>query len=440
MMHAVNHPRDERGASAVFMGLAITVLVAAVGLAVDIGNVEYQATKAQHAADAAARRVAVACAKKEAACEAPVATAQTVAAQNIDGASVSASVTAPQVDVSVTKTIDTPLLSLIGVRSKDVAATARASWNGGFPTEGYPVLPLGVSYCTWKNNSAAAGTATEADPANHMAIRTDTLQSLRNILSPLNGTLSVLRLDSLMNMLGTSSTDACTDTDGTQLLTFKGGIWLTGEHVITGLLSGTWEETNSCRVRIGNDLSTFLAGAESALFIPSGCASKIGQNKPVHVGSTILLPVYKPASTLQNRLGFKLSTCVGLGTKLGSLTCLELPPKIGVQIVGFAPFTVTGWKYPGAPAGYPDPAVGCPNTSWSLNPYAIVNETFTLLEKLLNVVSQLLTNLLGIGTLTASLACNGLHGYFTKTFTRDPNFTYSTGGVNLGASDVRLTR
>jgi|GEM_PF-3962043 len=443
MMHVVNHPRDERGASAVFMGLAITVLVAAVGLAVDIGNVEYQASKAQHAADAAARRVAVACAKNESACTAATATAQATAAQNIDGASVSATVTAPQVDVSVTKTVDTPLLSLVGVRSKNVAATARASWNGGYPTEGYPVLPLGVSYCTWKNHSAKAGTATEA--TDKIALRTDTLQAVTNLLSPVTGgALTILPIDKLLEkLLGVDATETCTHPDQGQLLTLTGAVWLTGENVLTTLLSGLFSwDASSCRLRVGSDLLAFVGGVEGALTIPTACAAKFGPGKDVAVGKTILLPVYVPRSNAQNA-GFKLlSTCVGLGllnSKYGK-TCVEIPPKIGIDVVGYAPFKITGWTYPGTPSGYTDTSVGCSTKTTVLNINTIVNGILSALEYLLNVVGALLSTLLGLGNLTFSLACNGLQGYFTKSFTKDPNFQYSSGGADFGATAVRLVR
>ena len=323
-----------------------------------------------------------------------------------------------------------------------MAAKAPATANGGHPTEGYPVLPLGVSYCTWKNNSGFAGTSSEA--SHKIAVRNDTLQSLRALLSPLTGaTSTVLALDWLLNALGTSAPDSCTDTDGTQLLTFQGGVWLTGENVLTSTLTGLFGyDTTQCKLNVGSDLSTFLGGVEGAAFFPSACASKFGPGKDVAVGKTILLPIYKPQSTLQNKYGFKLTTCVGLGHVSGTpTTCVEVPPKIGVKVVGFAPFTVTGWTFPSTPTGYTDSSVGCPAASIStINLYSLVNGTLTLLDKLLNAVTSLLTTLLGISLPTTSLACNGLQGYFTKSFTKDPNFQYSTGTDEFGASYSKLTR
>ena len=454
-------PRDERGVAAIFFALAISVLIASLGLSVDIGNVSYQRNKAQNAADSAARQLAQSCARAAASttdaalCNSLDASARSIAAGSpfdVTGASVTAAkgagATAP-VTVTITKNIRTPLLAAAGqlfgigsLNQKTITAKSTAAAASVHPSEGYPVLPLGVSYCTWKNNSGSAGTSTEA--SHKVAVRTDTLQSLRALLSPLTGTTStVLALDWLLNALGTSAPDSCTDTDGTQLLTFQGGVWLTGETVISGLTSGLFNwNAGSCTLQVGNDLNTFVGGVEGSAFFPSGCASKFGPGKDVAVGKTILLPVYKPQSTAQNKYGFKLTTCVGLGHVSGTpTTCVEVPPKIGVKVVGFAPFKITGWTFPSTPSGYTDSSVGCPAASIStINLYSLVNGTLTLLDKLLNTVTSLLTALLGVSLPTTSLACNGLQGYFTKSFTKDPNFQYSTGTDEFGASFVKLTQ
>ncbi|WP_162891305.1 TadE/TadG family type IV pilus assembly protein [Aeromicrobium sp. A1-2] len=429
--------------SAIFFGLSITVLIAGLGLSVDVGNVAYQRNRAQNAVDNAARDLARSCAQTPsgAECTALQASAVTIAAKSFDGGTVVATTPAAgQIKVRIEKDISTPLLSAIGITSKAVAAEAVASSVSGHPSEGYPVLPLGVGYCTWKNNSAAAGTPSEA--SNKVALRTDTLQSVRNVLMPATKSLAgVLELGGLFSALGTSDGDSCTDVDGTQLLNFRGAVWLTGEHVATGLLSTVFGwESSLCKLFVSNDLNTFVGGVEGAVFFPAGCASKFGTGKPVDIGKTILLPVYKPQSTAQNKYGFKLSACAGLGSKLGSISCAEVPPKVGARVVGYAPFKVTGWTFPGTPSAT-DSSVGCPAMSpLSLKPYDIANATFTFLEKILGVVTSLLSSLLGLGTLTASVACNGLQGYFTKSFSKDPNFQYSSGAPDFGANYVKLTK
>lgn len=429
--------------AAIFFGLAIVVLVAGLGLSVDIGNVAYQRNQAQNTADNAARDLARACAQKPTTgeCASLQASATTIAAKSFDGGVVTATKPATgQVKVTIEKDVSTPLLNVIGIGSRRVAANATATVGGTRPVTGTPVLPLGVGYCTWKNNSALAGTPSEA--TNKINLRTDVLQSLRNMLMPVTQTLSgLLELSGVFNSLGTGNADSCTDTDGTQLLNFRGSVWLTGENVLTTALTGLFNyDASQCKLQVGSDLNTFVGGIESLAFFPSSCASRFGPGKQVAVGKTILLPIYKPASTLQNMFGFKLSACVGLGTKLGSISCLEVPPKIGVKIVGYAPFTVTGWSFPGTPSAN-DASVGCPAMNpFSLKPYDIVNGTFTFLEKLLNAVTSLLSSLLGLGNITVSIACNGLQGYFTKSFSKDPNFQYATGADEFGATYSKLTQ
>lgn len=451
-MIRLNHPREERGIAAVFFGLAITVLIAGLGLSIDVGNVAYQRNKAQNAADTAARQLAQSCARATitpagqdaAICNALQANAQTIAAKSFDGGTVTATkgagATAP-VTVRVSKNIDTRLLSAIGISSKPVSATATASALGGHPKEGYPVLPLGVSYCTWKNNSALAGSTTEANAK--MVLRTDTLQSVSNLLSPLTGgALSIVPVQDLLSSLtGVDATASCTHPDEGQLLTLNGAVWLTGDTVIASLTHGLfgWDGTK-CQLKVGSDLNTLLGGLTGALVIPSGCAAKFGPGKQVDVGKTILLPVYVPKSNLQNAGLNLLSTCVSisiLGSKYGK-TCVEVPPKIGVKVVGYAPFKITGWKYPGTPTGY-DTSASCSTKSTIFNLYSVINGILNLVERLLYLVGTLLSVLLGAQALNFSLACNGLQGYFTKSFTKDPNFQYGTGGADFGASYVKLT-
>ena len=59
---------------------------------------------------------------------------------------------------------------------------------------------------------------------------------------------------------------------------------------------------------------------------------------------------------------------------------------------------------------------------------------------MLGLLESVVNLLLGIvpTNLTASISCNGLQGYFTKSFTKDPNFQYEVGGEDFGASYASL--
>jgi Flp pilus assembly protein TadG len=435
-MIRVNHPRDERGVSAVFFGLALTLMVGALGLSVDVGNVAYERTRAQHAADTAARQLAYQCARYPtgAKCAALQATATSIAGDAIDGGSVTATrnTTAKSVTVSVGKTVTTDLLALIGVPNKEVAATATAKVGVMQPREAYNILPLGVNYCTWKNWSNLAGTSTES--TRRTTLRTDALQGLENLLSPItSGLLNTIETKGLTDQLGTDAVDRCTDADGDQVLTLTGASWLTGETVVSGVVKGLfgWDAAK-CELDVDSDLETLLGGLENSGFMPQGCASQFGTGKLVDKDKTILLPVFKPRSKLADRLDLKLRTCASLFTSAN--TCVEVPPKIGVEVVGFAPFHVTGWKYPGNPSNV-DSSVGCAGIPLKLNLKSLVMNVLGLLESVVNLLlGALPTNL------TATISCNGLQGYFTKSFTKDPHFTYQAGGEDLGASYATLTK
>lgn len=436
----LNHPRDERGVAATFFGLAIVVLIAGLGLSVDVGNVAYQRNNAQHAADSAARQLARTCAQSPSSteCVALQPTATSIAAKSFDGGEVTASWTAAtgRVTVTVDKDIDTPLLGVIGIATKHVRAKAVASAQAGHPTSGLLALPLGVSYCTWKNNATFAGTPNES--SHKTSIRTDTLQSLRTMLSPIDtSTLrTLLDIDGFQDYLDTTAVDKCAEEDGSQIGTFKGAVWLTGETVVTNIVKGLFNwDAAKCELKVDDELSSFLGGLQGAALLPQGCSQHFGTGKSVDKGKTILIPVFKPYSTLQDEYGLKLATaCASLLG--GSHSCVEVPPKLGIEIVGFAPFVVTGWKYPGNPANV-DGSVSCADIPLTYNLKSALLNSLTLVELIANLGLSVVNGVLG-QDLTASISCNGLQGYFTKTFTKDPNFEYETGEDEFGAHYVSL--
>lgn len=434
-MRRLGNPREERGATAVFFGLALALMVGALGLSVDVGNVAYERTRAQHAADSAARQLAYQCARYPTGvkCASLQSTASTIAGESIEGGTVAASRDAAtkKVTVKVDKTVTTDLLALIGVKNKAVSASATAKVGVMQPREAYNILPLGVHYCTWKNWSDLAGTSSES--TRRTTLRTDVLQGVENLLSPISsGLLDTLDVKGLTDQLGTDAVQRCTDGDGDQVLTLNGASWLTGETVVSGVVKGLfgWDAAK-CELDVDSDLETLLGGLENSGFMPQGCSSQFGDGKLVAKDKTILLPVFKPRSKLQDRLDMKVRACVGL---LAGHSCVEVPPKIGVEVVGFAPFHVTGWKYPGNPSNV-DSSVGCAEIPLKLDLRSLVHSVLTVLESVLNLLFGLLRT-----QFTASITCNGLQGYFTKSFTKDPKFTYEAGGEDLGASYATLTK
>lgn len=430
----------ERGATAVITAVVLTGLLSVTAVTLDYGSASLVRRQTQNAADATARAIAQKCALAggiKPACFVLSADENAIVEGNAtSGVVESVSQPSPgKVRVTVRKRVNYKLAGLLGKESDLVRSSATAALGNMNPTEGYPALPLGVSYCTWKNNSAFAGTPEEA--SHKTAIRTDTLQSVRNLLDPLTSTARTLvETSGFLNDLGTSALDKCADEDGTQIGTLKGAVWLTGEAVVGEVLKGLfgWDAAK-CELNVDNEISTFLGGLQGSALLPPGCAQHFGNGKPVDKGKTIMIPVFKPKSDLQDTYGLKLATvCAGV---LGSSkTCIEVLPKLGVDIVGFAPFKVTGWKYPGNPANV-DTAVACPAIPLNLDLGNILLHTLNLVQLIANLGLGLVNALLGTD-LTASISCNGLQGYFTKTFTKDPNFQYGTGGADFGAGLVQL--
>ncbi|MGA8851059.1 MAG: pilus assembly protein TadG-related protein [Aeromicrobium sp.] len=432
--------RDERGVAAMFVGLSLALIIGSLGLSVDVGHVAYQKTRAQHAADAAARQLAYQCARYPtgSACSSLQASATAIAGDSIESGTVTAvrDSAAKTVTVNVGKTVDTNLLALIGVATKDVLATATAKVGVMGPTAAYNVLPLGVHYCTWKNWSNLAGTPTEA--TRKTTLRTDVMQGLENLLSPVTSevqnTVEITGLtDQLRAVTGADpAVENCLDGSNNQILTLTGATWLTGETVVSSVVKGLFNwDAAKCELDVDNDVETFIGGLENNGFMPQGCPSHFGHGKLVDKDKTILLPVFQPKSALQDRLDLMVGACAGLLPS--AKTCVKIPPKIGVEVVGFAPFRVTGWKYPGNPSNV-DGSVGCSAIPLKLNLRSLVSNLLSALERTVNSVL-----LLAMPTnLTSTISCNGLQGYFTKSFTKDPRFRYETGADDFGASYASL--
>lgn len=423
------------------VGLSLTLLIGALGLSADIGNVAYRRTQAQHGADAAAMSVASACARDLASsnCLQYQALATDVAGDSISGATVTASAPgATSATVGVSQVVDTPLLGAIGIGSKDIAATATASWNN-YPLEGAPVLPIGVSWCTYDNHKAPPGSS--GDPSARVNLRTDTIQNLDSALNPVTSSTYLLARTPVssitQNLLGTQATETCNKA-GTTVTELQGAIWLTG---LTGVL-GYYQFSAECDVRIRYDTIAYASALASGT-IPPTCRDRLGS--VVKVGDTILLPVYEPQSQLASTLGIRTKTCASVSTLLGLATindvCAEVPPQIGIRIVGFAPFKITGWTYPGN--SNTDPAASCNELSTTIPVQQRLNTLLSPLGTLGSLAMTVLnTSVFNIFTNTANLplnvGCNGIQGYFVHTFTKDPNFTYSTTAPNLGNQAVRL--
>ncbi len=380
---------SDAGVTAIIFAISSTVIIAGAGLGVDTASAAFERGRVQHSADSAASAIAMDCAAHNVTCTDAGArsTATYLVGQNSPGGVVPVTggiaLTPSSVAVTVTKSVKTSLLSAIGIQSKTVTAHATATW-GGHPTEGSPVLPMGIPYCMYAANLPPA--------TSPILLRSDLISVVFNVIVQ-GGPVGRLITTLLGDLLGV--TEACTTPDGLNLKMLRGPIWLSG---LEGLVNGIFNWNSSiCNMHLGT-LDGFLGSTGSAV-IPSNCMNKLGTS--IKKGQVVLLPIYRPSITL-DKLGLEMDACL-----LG-ICSAKIPPRLGVKVLGFAPFKITGWNF--------------------------VNNVNLDANAPTCVAINLLTHP------AASVGCQGITGYFLKTMTTDPDYSYATTGADYGASSVVITQ
>lgn len=151
--------RDERGGTAVLVGILMVPLIGCLAIALDVGALYAERAQLQNGADAAALAIAEDCAS-DGSCDSAGALAQSFADANAnDLAAAVASVTYPTSTsvrvVTSTREAGTnatairhPFASFIGTESTTVGAEATAEW--GSPRASAVTLPLAISYCEFR--------------------------------------------------------------------------------------------------------------------------------------------------------------------------------------------------------------------------------------------------------------------------------------------------
>lgn len=385
--------REERGASVAIVAMLFTCLIGGAGLSIDAGNLAYQRSRLQSSADSAAIAIAQDCALKKASCtnSGAASTANYFASENSSGGTVSipggTSTGAGSVRVKVDKTVATKFFGAVGVHSKNVSAQAKATWTG-HPTEGTTMLPMAVPACMYQNNLPPATTP--------LLLRSDVVSVTFNVIVQ-GGSLGRLITTLLGDLLGV--TESCTTPEGLNLKVLRGPIWLSG---LEGAVNGIFNWNSSvCNMHLGT-IDGFLGSTASAV-IPSNCINKLGNS--IQKGQIITLPVYEPSISLE-QLGLEMDAVVCV-LGICPVQSVKIPPRIGVKVLGFAPFKITGWNFPGN--SNPDPnAPACSSITLLTHP-------------------------------AASVGCNGIQGYFVKSMQRDPNFEYGPAGKDFGANNVKLS-
>ena len=295
--------RDERGVSAIIVGLLATTLIAGVGLSVDTGSLVVKRQHLQTGVDNAALAIAQDCALRRSTCASSPAleTASHLVDQNILGATTSlassVSTSSTTVTVRSTKSVPMTFASAIGIGPKTASVAATATWNRA-PKEGYPLLPMAIGYCQYKANAYPA--------TQHITIRTDILNSALTSVS------SILGLLGLQNYFPPST---CTSRTGQTLNMSAGAVWLTSLVDVLDLFDVS--NMSQCNMKV-TIIPTAIVTTISPVIAPTACVNKL------KLGTIAMMPIYESTSPLTI-----LST---------SLT---------IKVVGFAPFMITGWNEPG---------------------------------------------------------------------------------------------
>ncbi|HEY0374541.1 MAG TPA: Tad domain-containing protein [Amnibacterium sp.] len=277
------------GAVAVVVAVAMVALMGAAALAVDVGALLSERAQLQNGADAASIAIAQACAANSAsaACTAPTATAQSLANGNTLAGSAdvrSVSVSGGTATVTLGKTVPTSFAAALGIMSKDVTASATASW--GTPASGPAAVPLTFATCVFR--SVPLGTA----------------------------------MDLYEHQIGDSS-QSCTDAhNGSNL---PGGFgWLDDPSGTCNLASVVSGQSFTAGSRTGNSIS----GACKTLFT-------------AYLGKTVLLPVFDSVAGQGANGSYHISGWIGFqllgwrypGTSIntsGNAGLAISPPNTGV--------------------------------------------------------------------------------------------------------------
>lgn len=155
MRRITDRLKDDRGATAVLVGILMVPLIGFTAIAVDVGALYVERGQLQNGADAAALAIAQECAE-DGSCDAPNALAESFTDANAnDGAANNLVPEFPNDRTVIVSTstrtaegedaIRHPFAALIGISSSTVGASATAEW--GSPIGGAAVLPLALSFC-----------------------------------------------------------------------------------------------------------------------------------------------------------------------------------------------------------------------------------------------------------------------------------------------------
>ncbi len=317
--------RDERGVTAVMVGLMATMLLAAAGLGIDTAHVAYDDSRVQHGADSAAVAIAIDCALRKGTCTKAGADglAGGYVLDNAGGGtgSITAGSLAPTdgtVTVSAAKTVGVDFFRAFGISSKGVSGRATAIWSRKVTAA--TVLPFAASICEYAKVAANVPTTIRTDV-------NDSVQGLKkadkeSILGPGTGNLDLLT--TCNRPVDVPSTQIPTATVGV----LKGGLWIPKTDGSNAYCDGKIHPEVF-------EVQTHIAGKNANCI-----ANKWGPELDKAVGGELLLAVYAPARNYAYA-GVASDPAAKVGT--GDANISDQNGDFLIKIIGFAPFHLNGY-------------------------------------------------------------------------------------------------
>lgn len=354
---------EEKGATIVVAALCMTIMLGMAAISVDYAQGVDQKRRLQNAADAAAVSQAEKCALYQAPVSASnpaiVYGSQCAAVPNstdsliVDnaGSGVNVTMAAPNTgtkstSITTSTTVTQRLGRALHKGTSQAAATATATWSQ-VPISGTPVIPMAISYCDWLKRQPPSS-------------------------NPFGAAENTYEFGSISTWTGA---DSCTSPWGGSVKAVSDKmVWLTSTFLI-----------NTCAgdISLGNIYVDFLGSVIPIGFTASGCQTKFNSlsKTPGNSNNVVLIPLY----TQSNVWGF----------------------TSGIQIVGYAPFQITDFRY-------------------FLKLFGLSFDTGSISS----------CSLASFTVLYSSLGCGGIRGKFIRTTRPFDGWTYGTSADFTAGSTV----
>lgn len=343
-MRRITGRTDERGATLVFIGVMVAVIIGATGLAVDMGNLALQRSRAQHAADAAAWAIAYDCVSKDAArvtanCNEVYAESGTIpefiTKNASDGTGEVVSMDPNNhAKVRIEKPVDLFFLDVLGITSQTVGASAKTIW--GWTNKGV-TPPYAVGICDFLHQPI--------DPPYDVFLNGSTTENNGPVKDWKTGPTSGPADIPAAFWNPSSGSDTCSGGNPVPI-----GM-PTPPPLARTIISGMWfSKSPYCN-------NSWSNGGSLLVMHDVICGTRVNTNQAysgyeVQLDQVLLIPIYAPYDNWTNG-----GACVDAANHWVSCPGMTgaSDAQFKLKVVGFAPFKISGWNLKGSSAGVETP-------------------------------------------------------------------------------------